>query len=728
MRKIDPYARYLKFGIYLLVVVLVNLAGTTLFFRFDLTANQMYSISKASQKAVATLSEPLTIHVFFTKNLPAPYNNVERYLHDLLEEYSMHADRFFSYRFYNVNPDKKGISPSSNENQKIANNYGIHPIQIQAVEKDEVKFKKAYMGLVLIHGDMVERIPTITSVEGLEYKLTTTISKLNNKVSAFLNLPQKIRLTLYLSSSLKQVAPVMGLEELSDYPQKVEAIVARLNTKTYDKLEYKYVDPSQNPTAEKAAHDYNMVSLNWPALSGGRIPAGKGSIGLLLTLGDKHQVMRLLNVIRIPIIGTQYDLVRSDRLEELIQTNLEALIDINEDLGYLADHGTLQMGRTPMMTSRNPEALSVFSTLLSQNYSLKSVTLKEADIPEGLNCLIIARPTQNFSDYALYQIDQALMRGTSLALFLDAFNEITANQSQAPALNRPPAYVPLDTGLEKLLDHYGIRVKKSILLDENCHRQMMPQMMGGGEQPIYFAPIIKNQNINHDLEFMQSIKGLITLKMSPLELNDKQIADNKLKATRVFSSSKKSWEMRKNINLNPLFLKPPTANTDQRSFPLAYVLEGKFPSYFAGKPIPVKEALKGEESKDTKSFPSTKPNQDLAQVKGKGGFLAQGKSAQIFLIGSSEILKDRIMDPGGKSPNAMFLMNVIDVLNQREDIAIMRSKIQEFNPLQSTSAAAKTFIKAFNIAGLPILVVFFGLFVWLRRHTRRKRLQMMFQE
>jgi len=72
--------KYIKFSIYLIVLVLLNLTGVTLFLRQDLTKNHKYSLSKASKKAVSTLSEPLTIKAFFTSNLPAPYNNNERYL------------------------------------------------------------------------------------------------------------------------------------------------------------------------------------------------------------------------------------------------------------------------------------------------------------------------------------------------------------------------------------------------------------------------------------------------------------------------------------------------------------------------------------------------------------------------------------------------------------------------------------------------------------------------
>ena len=63
-------ANFIKFAIYLVIVVLVNVAGITLFLRADLTADKIYSISAASKRVVGTLSEPLTIKVFFTKDLP----------------------------------------------------------------------------------------------------------------------------------------------------------------------------------------------------------------------------------------------------------------------------------------------------------------------------------------------------------------------------------------------------------------------------------------------------------------------------------------------------------------------------------------------------------------------------------------------------------------------------------------------------------------------------------
>jgi len=128
----------------------------------------LFSLSEASERVVSTLSEPLTIKVFFTNNLPAPHNNTEQYLHDLLDEYAAKGSKYFNCQFFDVSPEEEGTGEETMGNRKQAENYGINPVQIRVAEQDEIKFKRAYMGLVIIHGDLIERIPTLTATEGLE--------------------------------------------------------------------------------------------------------------------------------------------------------------------------------------------------------------------------------------------------------------------------------------------------------------------------------------------------------------------------------------------------------------------------------------------------------------------------------------------------------------------------------------------------------------------------------
>lgn len=720
-------AKYIKLLLYALIIVLANVAGLTLFYRGDLTINKIYSLSQVSKEVVSTLSEPLTIKVFFTKDLPAPHNNTEQYLRDMLNEYGLHGNKYFNYRFYNVSPETEGIrADDTGGNRRMAMDYGINPVQIQMVEKDEVKFKKAFMGLVLIHGDIIERIPTITSTDGLEYQLTTAIQKLNNKVSALLKLEEKVQIKLVISSSIEKVAPYMGLNQLEGYPDEIKKIVAELNAKNYNQLNFSHIDPTLHPDQAKEIVKQDIMELNWPAIEKANVEPGKGLIGLLMQYKENIRVIPLLQVMRLPIFGTQYQLADVAQIEEQINVNLERMVNINEDLGYLADHGTLSTANLGPMAPQGQESMDRFNALINKTYSLKPINLKEHHIPDGLKCLVIARPTEKLSDYALYQIDQALMRGTNLAVFADMFKEARPPGQQPFMANQMANYVPMDTGLEKLLAHYGVRIKESLVLDENCYKQRLPRRQGGGEQPIYFAPIIQNEHINKELDYMKNIKGMVTVKISPLELDQQRVDEQKLTAHQLFASSDRSWEMRDRITLNPMFIRPPANDKEMASLPLAYMLEGSFTSFFKDKPMPEKPVEKKEGEEEKKESPEEE-KADLSQITEKGAFRAQSPKAKILVVASAELLKDQLLDEQGTSTNAMFILNTIDALNDRGTIAAMRSKEQQFNPLKETTPAVKATVKAVNIVGLPILVITLGLVIWAHRHSRRKRIQLQFQ-
>ena len=87
--------------------------------------------------------------------------------------------------------------------------------------------------------------------------------------------------------------------------------------------------------------------------------------------------------------------------------------------------------------------------------------------------------------------------------------------------------------------------------------------------------------------------------------------------------------------------------------------------------------------------------------------------------------------PGGSriiTTTLQVIMNVIDHLNGRGDIAVMRSKTQRFNPLQDIDPASRTAIKTINVAGLPVLVVIAGVAVWGRRAARKRMIQKIFSK
>ncbi len=729
MNKLGRMSRHVRFLMYLAVVVLLNLAGATLFLRADLTANKAYSLSEASRTAVAALSDPLTVKVFFTGQLPAPYNNIERYLRDLLAEYSVAGNRYFNYQFFDVS---EGKGEEAERNRETARGYGIHPVQIQKFEQDEVRFQKAYMGMVLIHGDLIETIPAITSTEGLEYEITVKIRKMASEISALLNLDEKVKVLLFLSSSLQAVGPYMNLPGLSEVPQQVEDIVEKLNESHYGKLEFASFDPTRDGEAAEAAQAYDLLRMRWNAFrdrNGKEIPSDQGVAGLIVRYGGRVESVRLIQVMKVPIFGTQYRLMDKSRLEKAIAEAVENVIQVNREIGYLSSHGCLQLGGPPQPGQQGQDTLTHFRGLLGEDYTIRRVNLKEEPIPEGLASLIIAGPKEEFTPYELYEIDQYLMKGRGLILFLDRFREVLPQEANRRSFRQQgPIYLPLNTGIEKLLKHYGLSTSAAYVLDESCFKQRMPQRFGGGERPIYFAPIVKNESINKQVGFLRDIKGLVMLKVSPLILDEQKAMENGLEPLRLFSSSDRSWEMKGKIDLNPLLLHPPAPDQERRGEALAYVLEGDFPSYFADKPIPektdpsAKEEGQGEEKKQANGEKEI----DLSEILHAEATVKKGKPGKVFLVGTSEILKDNVIDKEGKSPNAQFVMNVIDAFNGREAYARMRTKAQQYNPLRPIEPRTKAMIKTLNIAGLPILVILVGLLVWLRRVSRKRMIQNMF--
>ncbi|MFH1289037.1 MAG: hypothetical protein ABII25_10160 [bacterium] len=118
---------------------------------------------------------------------------------------------------------------------------------------------------------------------------------------------------------------------------------------------------------------------------------------------------------------------------------------------------------------------------------------------------------------------------------------------------------------------------------------------------------------------------------------------------------------------------------------------------------------------------------DMSNIKSEEATIKKGKPGKIFVIGTSEILMDNVMDKKGTSPNSQFVMNTIDYLNNREAYAVMRSKSQGFNPIKDIKPDSKMLIKTVNIAGLPILVILAGLIVWIRRRSRQRIIQQIFK-
>ncbi len=701
--------QWIKWTAFVVVILLINSAASTLFFRIDLTRNRIHSLSQASKDVVANFEEPLTVKAYFSENLPPPYNNLEQEISDLMEAYSLRGNKFFNYSIHSIGSESTGESEDSLANRADARSYGINPIQIQKVEADEVTLVSAFMGIVFIQGDLIETIPVLDVGENRELMITSTMKKMSDKTGTLLALDKNIQLKLYLSSSLEK-----NVASLAAYPGDFADKVEELNRQYYGRLDFKRIDPENLAAGEKSPQEYNLSSLTIP-LGPPNNPVNKTVYASLVI--DNGVTARAVNLFKRSIFGN-YSIEDTAALIGVLPGIVDTFVGIDPRVGFLSDHNSRSIYGAPQ--GQNEPGMNNLQNLLGKNYDLVDVSLADG-IPSDVSTLLIVSPREGFSEWELFQLDQYIMKGNSIGFFIDSMTAIDTSGGN-PYNAQPPAYLPRNTGLEPLLAHYGITVENSYILDENSYVQTQRDQTGGlREIKYYFAPYIERETIESESVVMGSIKRILLLSNSPLTVSTD--AASGVEPRVLFRSSAKSWEMREQINLyNPTTIYPPS--DDQRlTMNAAVFIDGTKSSYFKGKSIP-DPPVEEEDTDDADNddalavFSSDQAAADMVQIDSGDG--------KIFVIGSSTLLMDNILDAEGRSANAAFLLNLVDTLSNREDYARMRSKGQTYSPLSETSVAFRRLVKGFNIVGLPVIVIFVGIVVLLRSISRKKRIELLF--
>jgi len=202
------------------IIVIFNFVSRALFVRFDLTENNMYSLSNSSKKVIEKLDDRMVAKVFFSKDIPGQLANSRRYLQDLLEEYEAYSKGRFHFEF---------IAPDDNEDaQAEARSYGIPPMQAQVIENDKLEIKNIYMGMVLLYNDKKETIQAIQTDEGLEYLLTASIKKLaatDMKTVGIVSSDNKDIATTKLQEQLRQTYNVRTVSLDTEIPLDIHTLL-----------------------------------------------------------------------------------------------------------------------------------------------------------------------------------------------------------------------------------------------------------------------------------------------------------------------------------------------------------------------------------------------------------------------------------------------------------------------------------------------------------------------
>ena len=415
---------------------------------------------------------------------------------------------------------------------------------------------------------------------------------------------------------------------------------------------------------------------------------------------DKAEIANVYMGISIGYSGKEEILpvVRSTaNLEyELTSTILKVTTKEAKTVGFLSGHGEFDI---------NHQNHQQFRQLLDKNaqgqYNLTSVSLQDGKAVDGsVATLVVAGVQQPLTERDKYEIDQFIMRGGRAIFLVDPI------QLQPGTLQG----APLSTGMNDLLEHYGVKLGNNLLLDARFHdtARFQQGFMTVIQPYPYFVKIVKpNFSTEH------SITNQLEVLTLPWTSSLDTVTKEGITATPLAKTSEAGRSIQGYYNLMPNAPIPP--NAESQVYTVAVALEGKFTSFYAGKEIPsvstqdpAESALETPSAMQGTETPTPASDTETRVTK------TESAQTQIVVVGTAQFLTQ--LRPDGIN----FFLNTVDWLTLGDALIGIRSHTITDRPLREVSEIEKNFIKYLCIVGVPLIVIVFGLLrYFLKRRAKR---------
>lgn len=494
-----------------------------------------------------------------------------------------------------------------------------------------------------------------------------TISESTRKVLS--ELDDIVNIEAYFSKNLPPY--LVGLE------RQVKDILDEYEAYSRGNLSVKFTDPASDPQLEQ-----RMRFIGIPQAQVNIVEKDKSEVvniyfGMAITYEDRKETIPVIQ----NVMTLEYDLTSAIVKVKRSET---------KTVGFLTGH-----------SEYGEEDYEGLRMALSKQYNVVDVDISAGKrVPDDINTLIVGGPKAGLSERDKYEIDQFLMRGGRIIFLIDPI-EIS---------DRGLTATKIDTNLNDMLEHYGVRLGNSLVLDGRSRANA--SFSSGYVQysmPYPFWPRITERQFAKDSPMVNQLESLVLQWTSPVELIESKVTksseedsedSDKFRGVELCRSSQYSWTKGAPFDLNPQ--QRPTGAL--KTYPLAAAVSGKFKSFYAGKPVPEPEEPDGE-------TPEIDPSQETDAVE----TILESPETQIVVVGNARFVTNRFL--GQFRTNGLFFENTVDWLTLGEDLISIRSRFVTNRPLKEISESSKLFVRIINICGASFLVIAFGLmrFIFKRR-------------
>ncbi|MDR0982675.1 MAG: GldG family protein [Culturomica sp.] len=189
-------------NIYIIILIIaINIISYFVFVRFDTTEKSEYSLSPVSKDVIKTISEPVKVDVYMSKDLPIQFRKINKEFIYILKEYKHQSIEPFEINLIEV---------ENAEDRETAQSEGIIPVIIEAKEEDYAKIQKIYLGAVFKINNQQHTIGHIDANTPIEYEITRILKQVFDTVK-----PKVAFLTGHHEATFSAMPQLIGaLEEL----------------------------------------------------------------------------------------------------------------------------------------------------------------------------------------------------------------------------------------------------------------------------------------------------------------------------------------------------------------------------------------------------------------------------------------------------------------------------------------------------------------------------------
>ena len=117
----------------LVIIILLNIIGSYVFTRFDLTSEKRYSLSPATKKALRNLDDVVYFKVYLQGDFPAGFKRLRNETMEMLDEFRAYSDNI-QYEF--INPSSGSDKKERNSVYQLLIQRGLNPTDLQVKTKD----------------------------------------------------------------------------------------------------------------------------------------------------------------------------------------------------------------------------------------------------------------------------------------------------------------------------------------------------------------------------------------------------------------------------------------------------------------------------------------------------------------------------------------------------------------------------------------------------------------